>query len=513
MTKPLNYAILACLFHLIEHTHMSNKIKQFIYQLGFVLGFMVLFFPSLVDASAVNADTVIKAAGNPNVYYVATNGKRYRFPDPATFTTWYQSFGVVKEIQPDQFKQIPDGVSPITSRPGAKLITFKGSNRVYVVLSGAFIRWVKKEKIAEQIYGKNWQKEIVEIPLDQVNQYVIAQPINNAAEYNAFLEREKNLSPNAELAHRGLVSKEDGEIKKPAPVAEPVVLLSEMKTDLRAKLSPKFNPYTYSYSINAAPEEQYAGITVKAKDASTAIFVNGVPTPSGSFARLVIDEGSQIITINAIGPNGNSTIYTINIYRAESAPENAHLASLTENVSGNFEPAFNSNHFEYTLYARYPEEILRLTPKSASKNAIIKIDGVQVGSGATYDSHLPKGESKMIVSVRDGERSISYTIIINHQAHLSDDLAKLKELTTELKTIGRGFDPEVRDYHLDVDKNRTSITVSAKALDKNARVFINDVQTNKSTEKLYSGETRITIVVISSEGAKVTYRLFVNRVL
>ncbi len=162
------------------------------YQLGFAVGFMVLFFPSLVDASTINPDTVIKAAGNPNVYYVAMNGKRYRFPDPVTYSTWYDSFGVVKEVTPDVFKQIPDGVAPITSRPGARLIAFNGSNRVYVVLSGAFIRWVKKEKIAEQIYGKNWQQQIVQIPLDQVTQYVIAQPINNAAEYNAFLEREKN---------------------------------------------------------------------------------------------------------------------------------------------------------------------------------------------------------------------------------------------------------------------------------------------------------------------------------
>ncbi len=493
---------------------MSNTIKQIMYKMGFVIGFIFLFFPSLADASAVNPDTVIKAAGNPNVYYVATNGKRYRFPDPATYSTWYDSFGVVKEVTPDVFKQIPDGVAPITSRPGAKLITFKGSNRVYVVLSGAFIRWVKKEKIAEEIYGKNWQQQLIEIPLDQVTQYVIAQPINNAAEYNAFLEREKNLSPNAELAHRGLVSKETNQVKKPAPVAEAVVLLADIKTDLRNKLSPKFNPYQYSYSINTVPGELYAGITVKAKDASTTILVNGVPTLSGSYARLVIEEGAQIITINAIGPNGNSTNYTINIYRAKTAPENAHLASLTENIVGNFEPAFNSGHFEYKIYARYPEEILRLVPKAASKTAIIKINGVQVGSGATHDSHIPKGESEITVSVIDGGRVLSYTITVDRQAHLSDDLAKLKELTTDLKTIGRSFDPEVRDYHLDVDKNRTSITVFAKALHKDrAQVFINDVEATKSGVKLYAGETRVTITVISVEGAKVTYRLFVNRVL
>lgn len=493
---------------------MSNTIKQFIYQLGFAVGFAILFFPSLVDASVVNPDTVIKEAGkSPHIYYIATNGKRYRFPDTATYSTWYDSYGVIKEISPDIFKQISAGGVPITSRPGAKLITFKGSNRVYVVLSGAYIRWVKKEKIAEQIYGKNWQKELIEIPLNQVTQYIIAQPLNNAAEYNAFLEREKNLSPNAELAHRGLVNKENDKVKKPAPVAESVVVLSEIKTNLKNKLSPKFNPYHFSYNITAAPEEDYVEITVKAKDASTDIFISGVPIQSGSFASLVIEKGAQAITINAIGPNGNSTNYTINIHRAESAPKNAHLASLTENVNGNFEPKFNPNHFEYNLYARYPEEILRLVPKSVSKTATIKIDGVAVRSGGAHESHLPKGESKITVSVRDGEKTILYTINLHRQAYLSDDLAKLKELTTQLKTIGRSFNPEVRDYHLDVDKNRTSIIVFAKALDKNARVFINDVQTNKSSEKLYAGETRITITVISVEGAKLTYRLFVNRIL
>lgn len=493
---------------------MTNKTKQFIYMLGFIVGFIILFYPKLADAS-VNPDTVIKVAGknNPDVYYVATNGKRYKFPDPNTFTTWYSSFGVVKEVGTDVFKTIPDGQAPVTARPGAKLVTFKGSNRVYAVSSGAIIRWIKKEQIAQKIYGDGWQKFLVEIPIDQVNQYIIGQPINSAQEYNAFAEREKNLSPNAELAHRGFVTKEQPKAKQ-APTAEPVAVLSNIFEDVSGNLSPKFNAYHYTYNLNVNGQEPFVGIRAKAGANTVLVMVNGIPTPSESLVRLAIEEGNQIITVSAVSASGKSTTYTVNIQKPKPYDGSAHLASLTENIIGNLQPAFSPTHFEYELNARYPEELVRLVPKSVSKTAIIKIDGVPVASGAARDLALKKGENIIKISVRDGERSIMYTIRVYRQPYLSDDLAKLKELTTDLKHIGSvPFKPDVRDYYLDVDKNRTAITIIAKPADKHARVFINDVETTKSTQKLYAGETTITITVISSEGAKVKYRLFVNRVL
>lgn len=485
------------------------------YYAALAVGISVLFFPTVVDTAmvtSVSADMVVKAAGNsPDVYYVASNGKRYRFPDQSTFITWYNSFSVVKEVSPTTFNNIPDGGGVITSRPGAKLVTFPGNNRVYAVSSGAVIRWVTKESVAQKIYGAKWQQHIVTIPVSQVNQYIVGLPIKNADEYNAFLELEKNISPNAELAHRGYITKETEPKKQNNLSAEPVALLAELGEDLSAKLSPKFNAYTYSYTLDAGTNEQYVSFKPKAANDFVSVFVNGVPTAPGSVVRFEITEGVQVVTISAVGPTGKSTNYYVNISRPKKSEGSAKLIALSENLSNNLSPAFSPNVREYSFPVEYTEEILRLTPKAES-GAEIKINGIPVESGKPRELHIPRGESVIKISVRNGDKYLLYTINVNREKGLSEDMAKLKELNTDLKTLGdKPFQPFERDYHLNVEAGRKSITVFAKPANKETRVFINDVETEKSTETIYSGTTRITIKTVSPEGAEMTYRIFVNR--
>jgi len=495
-------------------------VHKTIYTLAFIAGFIALFFPTLTSASSVPSGSVIKASDSPDIHYVATNGKRYKFEDPETFLSWYDSFTVVKTISPETMQQIPDSNAAITVRPAVRLINFEGSNRVYVVAEGANLRWIKKEAVARELYGKNWSRNIIKISVDQVQNYTFGQPLERASDYNVFSIKENSLSPNAELVKRGLVEVGRTQIVQIQTPAETVATLSDIKENISGKLSPKFNAHLYQYRLDASADETSVEITPFTKNATT-LMVNGIPTRNGAPVKIQLTSGSQVITVSALNRNGESTDYRITIYKRYATDGDAHLSSLKEDLEDNFGPvSFNPNHFEYQLLARYPEEILRLTPKAVSGNATIKINGIAVRSGATLEIPLERGETDIRIYVIDGDRRLVYTVKVIRQKYLSNDRARLEKLNTELNTLGEmSFESSIKDYYLDVDKNKTSITLDATVVAKDARLFVNDTEVGlkkrkgKSTHRLYAGTTVIELKVLSAEGATFTYRVHVNRVL
>ncbi len=96
------------------------------------------------------------------VYYYASDGKRYVFPNEKVYFTWYPTFADVNVISLEDMTKIPIGGN-VTYRPGAKLVKFQTDNKVYAVYQNGELRWVPTEQMAQDLYGANWASKVDDI--------------------------------------------------------------------------------------------------------------------------------------------------------------------------------------------------------------------------------------------------------------------------------------------------------------------------------------------------------------
>jgi hypothetical protein len=96
------------------------------------------------------------------VYYYASDGKRYVFPNEKVYFTWYPTFADVQIISLENMTKVPIGGN-VTYRPGSKLVKFQTDNKVYAVYQNGELRWVSTEQMAKDLYGDNWNTKVDDI--------------------------------------------------------------------------------------------------------------------------------------------------------------------------------------------------------------------------------------------------------------------------------------------------------------------------------------------------------------
>jgi plastocyanin len=147
------------------------------------------FFAPVATFAAVNAPSavfspgdLIKSTSNKSVYYYASNGKRYVFPNEKTYFTWYANFSGVKTIADAQMSIIPLGGN-VTYRPGVKMVKVTTDPRTYVVDQAGILRHVASEQLANTLYGLNWQEKIEDLPDAFFTNYRIGTAIQVASDF------------------------------------------------------------------------------------------------------------------------------------------------------------------------------------------------------------------------------------------------------------------------------------------------------------------------------------------
>lgn len=127
--------------------------------------------------------------GNPDsqmdstVYSVGADGYRHAFPDANVFNSWYANSDDVVILSYYRLSQIPLG-SNVTFKPGARLVKFQSSAKVYAVDRFGVLRWVAGEDIASQLYGTLWNKNISVISDAFFGNYTFGSSIQEAADFN-----------------------------------------------------------------------------------------------------------------------------------------------------------------------------------------------------------------------------------------------------------------------------------------------------------------------------------------
>ncbi|MBN1325889.1 hypothetical protein JW977_02830 [Candidatus Falkowbacteria bacterium] len=124
----------------------------------------------------------LKKSEKNEVYYYAADGKRYVFPDTNTYQSWFGPISIEDLNTYDLLKlyETPLGGN-VTCRPGTLLKTITDPN-TYIVIGNGHIKAVDN-KILDQVFDKNWQKNVIDIANYYFTNYKVDKPIENLSEF------------------------------------------------------------------------------------------------------------------------------------------------------------------------------------------------------------------------------------------------------------------------------------------------------------------------------------------
>lgn len=133
----------------------------------------------LLEASgdaACEADTLIRTASSPTVYYCGRDGGRYVFQNEGTYFSWYENFDDVDVIADDVMGGIPMKGS-VTYRPGSYLLKLPSVSKVYAVGVGGTLHWIPSADIAEALYGEAWATMVRDLPESLYPAYELGEDV------------------------------------------------------------------------------------------------------------------------------------------------------------------------------------------------------------------------------------------------------------------------------------------------------------------------------------------------
>jgi hypothetical protein len=119
--------------------------------------------PSEIPAGLRVGD-LIKSNLSSAVYYFGSDNKRHLFPNSLTYHTWYLDWSGIKTISDEQLRGIALGKN-VTVRSGTVLVKIQTDPKVYAVEPNGLLRWVPTEAMAISLYGTDWAKRVVDVPI------------------------------------------------------------------------------------------------------------------------------------------------------------------------------------------------------------------------------------------------------------------------------------------------------------------------------------------------------------
>lgn len=159
-------------------------------------------FGNVASVHAASINTAIRGTTNSTVYWYANDGKRYVFPNAATYYTWFTSFSNVQTISDSELFSI-SLAGNVTYRPGAKLVKVTTDPKVYAVARGGILRHVTSESLAIQLYGYDWASKVQDVPDEFFTNYTVGSPIYSTSDYNVSNEYNGVFSPSDSLRTQG----------------------------------------------------------------------------------------------------------------------------------------------------------------------------------------------------------------------------------------------------------------------------------------------------------------------
>ena len=153
------------------------------------IGLGALALPLAASAAVVTPGDLLKGSGTA-VYYYGTDEQRYVFPYSASYDTWFADFDDVQTLSDAELIAIPFGGN-VTARPArlAQVVSMDSpwsvmDPKVYAVEQGGVLRWVQTAEVATEIFGADWESQIVAVPESLLTNYTIGSEVDEADDYD-----------------------------------------------------------------------------------------------------------------------------------------------------------------------------------------------------------------------------------------------------------------------------------------------------------------------------------------
>lgn len=239
--------------------------------LFFVLGVLsVSSFLACPHALRAVTPGLIKGSG-PVVFYLASNGRRYAFPNEQTFKTWYADFSQVRTISETELASYTYGGN-VTYRPGTRLLKRRNDTKIYTVGQGGMLRWMMSPAIIQALYGQNWSRLVDELPDARVADYAFGEPVRTRHDVSPATERRN--TPTIEQNRRA--PRSAGAVSQPPPSSPLSVFTPSVPptpATSTATIPPPLTPYLPPPPTLVAPtsfsvEEADRGVRLRWSDRS-----------------------------------------------------------------------------------------------------------------------------------------------------------------------------------------------------------------------------------------------------
>lgn len=274
-------------------------------------------------------------------------------------------------------------------------------------------------------------------------------------------------------------------------------------------LTPAFDPAVTSYTATVPYAVRTMSIGATANDTGNTVTVNNTPLAAGATTPVsILYPGGSSFSVRVTAPNSVEKSYDIQITRAAPS-SNADLTGLALST-GTLSPSFANATAAYTATVPYLTTSVTVTGAVADATAILRVNGVDVASGAASASiPLPVGSTPIVVAAtaEDGVSATTRTITVTREAPVLD----LADFSVDGQSIAPAFDASVTAYTLEVPYLTSSIDVIADAVESAWDVTIDGVSTGAETIALPVGDTTVTVTVTALHGESKTYTLVVTR--
>lgn len=358
-----------------------------------------------VPARAASAGDLIKMDGNPAVYYLGSDNKRYVFPNQKCYETWYgNDFSKVVTISQSELESYSIGGN-VTYRPGTRLVKITTDPKTYAVEPGGVLRWITSESIAKSLYGDEWYLKIDDVPDPFWVNYTTGSDITDATYPTGTLVKEEGGST---------VYYIDGSEKR--PIADEAAFTA--------------NNFQWDYVITASDLSAYSdGSSITGYESAIATVAGPeVSAPGTSTGTLTVSLASdtpasttvvggatwvKFTKVNFTASGGDVTVDSVQIKRMGLAQDsnfsNVYLIDADTNEMHGNEKTLSSTH---TAYVTKDFTVSNGTTKSfyiaatmtakasmnAGETASLAISEVNVKGDATVSGSLPVTGNEMTMN-------------------------------------------------------------------------------------------------------------------
>jgi gliding motility-associated-like protein len=281
---------------------------------------------------------------------------------------------------------------------------------------------------------------------------------------------------------------------------------------------PGFSPSVTNYGVSVPYAMATMTVTPTLESGSAAILVNGKTVANNAASSsIVLNQGSNTITIAVTAQDGTKKTYTITVTRLAPST-NANLSDITLNNNATVSPTFAASTTAYTASVPYLTTTIKLTPISAETTATISVNGKTTASGAaSSDVILNVGTNVInaVATAQDGITKKTYSVTVTRQAPSAN--ADLSNLTVSNNaSLNTVFVSNTTSYTTTVPYSRSMLNVTPTLADATATITVNgkSVSNGSVSQNIYLtvGSNTINVTTTAQNGTtKKSYTLVVTR--